>query len=149
MKVYSENIDQLKYYCFRAVLCFFAVLMLAACSKEELSQREINTNLLAGKDRKTWHIVSATYNDIEYLPDCVKDDDWVFERLKRVSRRNTSESCEVWLSNIEEASWTMNNEGSRLSFFGVTFKIVTLTENDMVLEFVKDGNTHIHTFRKK
>lgn len=134
------------------IICI--LLFSVACSKEEiLSQKEMNEKLLVGSGSKTWLIVSATYNGTEYLPNCVKDDHWTFrmdenEMNKVVSRKNVTTLCTNGLKNNEASAWSMDNDGSRLTIFGGRYRIISLTENEMILEFLRKGDIFIDTFKK-
>lgn len=132
-------------------ILFFSV----ACSKEEvLTKEEINEKLLVGPGKKTWLIVSATFNGTEYLPKCVEEDHWIFrmdkdKMNKVVSRKNITTSCSNGLADNQTSSWSIANNGSWLTIFGGTYEIIPLTENEMVLEFPRNGNVYIDTFKKK
>lgn len=150
-----KKIEQVKRKGMRVLIGFCILFFSVACSKEEvLSQEEINEKLLVGSGSKTWLIVSATFDGTEYLPKCVEDDHWIFrmdkdKMNKVVSRKNVTTSCSNGLADNQSSSWSISKDGSLLTIFGGRHKIISLTEDEMVLEFLYNGNIYIDTFKKE
>jgi hypothetical protein len=132
----------------KALVCFGLMILSVSCAKEELSQEEINTRLLAGSERKIWLHESITIDGIEYVVPCVQDDHWTFAANKRVSRQSFTGSCPN-LSSYETSIWYFNNHGKWLFFLGGTYEIVSLTETELVLSFEWNGSDIIDKFKKK
>ena len=126
------------------------LLTFFACSKgNDPSKEQINEKLLAGSDSKTWLIISSTVNGTENLLDCVKDDYWTFKITKQVTREDQTTPCTNGFPNSQASSWNFGNDGGWLTFFGGTYEIISITENEMKLEFPSAGKTYIDTFVKK
>lgn len=145
-KKFDQLVDRLR----RIAFILLVAQVLYTCDKENgPSKEEINEKLLAGTDSKTWRIVSSTLNGTETLIDCVRDDDWIFKRSKQVTRQDSTTPCTNGFPNSQVSSWRFDNDASWLTFFGGTYEIVSLTENEMKLKFPGSRGTFIDSFVKK
>jgi hypothetical protein len=106
--------------------------------------------LLAGSEKKTWLIISSKKNDVEWLPECVKDDDWIFARDNQFTRNSTNISCSNGIPDNDQSGWFFENNETWLTFGGGTYEITSLTEEKMILTFpASNGDTYIDTWVKK
>ncbi|HEY0744455.1 MAG TPA: hypothetical protein VGD40_23475 [Chryseosolibacter sp.] len=145
-----KNLGLVKTGQYHVTLYVITLLILFACSKDnDPSREEINEKLLAGSDSKTWLIISSTVNGTESLLDCVTDDYWTFKRTQQVTRQDQTTPCTNGFPNSQSSSWNFGDDGGWLTFFGGTYEIVSITENEMKLKFPSAGKTYIDTFVKK
>lgn len=111
---------------------------------------DTNEILLAGTEKKTWLIISSKKNGVEWLPECMEDDDWEFTRNNQFSRNSTSLSCSNGIPDSDSSTWSFSNNETLLTFGGGTYEITFLKENKMVLTFPKsNGDTFVDTWVKK
>ncbi|RED92028.1 hypothetical protein [Marinoscillum furvescens] len=138
-----------------SVMIVFTTLIIGCNQEDEVDpvtpeKDDTNEILLAGSEKKTWLIVSSKKNGVEWLPECMKDDDWEFTRSYNFSRNSTSMSCSNGIPDSQISSWSFGNYGTWLTFGGGTYEIITLTEAKMVLTFPKpNGDVLVDTWVKK
>lgn len=128
------------------------IIFMAGCGKEEVAPKidDKNELLLAGEESKTWLIVSSKKNGVEWLPECMEDDDWIFTRTGRFSRTSTSLSCTNGIRDKVISKWAFANKQKWLYFDNGTYEIVSLSEHEMVLYFPNpDGDSYLDTWIKK
>lgn len=127
--------------------------LIFSCNKEdEIAPVKDDTNeiLLAGSEKKTWLIISSQKNGVEWLPECMKDDDWIFTRKNQFSRNSTDLSCSNGIPDSDQSTWSFGNNETWLTFGGGTYEITSLSEEKMILTFPKsNGDTFVDTWVKK
>lgn len=134
--------------CSRNITCMIAFLwmLLGACSNDDAGPSY--SELLAGTDKKTWRIYSSTLYGNDVLDECFRDDDWIFERNSNVTWRNTTTLC-TNQPETQKSTWKISDDGQSLRFFSGTYRVLSLTEDKMELQFPRRGENYVDVFLKQ
>jgi hypothetical protein len=124
----------------------FSLLILSACGGDDDAGPSYE-ELLAGSEKKIWHWYSSTLYGNETIEECFRDDAFVFERNGNVTWRNVTTPCPN-ANELMKSTWKISPDGQSLRFFSGTYRVLSLTDSKMEIQFPRRGENYIDVFLK-
>lgn len=126
------------------IVTLFSSILFFSCSKDDGEVSVPISTLLAGTESKTWIMTANIINGQDAFSQqekCFTDNHYVFHASGNLDMTEGATKCDAIDDQlIATISWTVNEEKKEITMSEV-YKVLSLTEGKMVLEYI-DAETN-------